>query len=95
MVDVWTIEGERMYIGPKGANNVTHQLLVRDPAKPNVRQFGQIETRPAILELDVDTLKFCISHSSAEVNESVPAKGVGYYLFTRVKPDDPEPAPPK
>lgn len=95
MVTVWTVEGETMYIGPKGATNVTHKLLVPDPAKPNVRQFGQIDTRPALLELDGDTLKFCVSLSSAEVKECVPGKGVNYYSFTRLPADAQEPYPPK
>ena len=95
MATVWTLEGEKMYIGPKGANNVTHKLLISDPAKPNVRQFGQIETRPTLLELDGDTLKLCKSLSDAEVKECVPGKGVNYYVFTRLPADAEEGYPPK
>jgi hypothetical protein len=95
----WTLEGEALYIGPKGGTNTHWYLPIPDPTNPSVRRIYQVNdgnTQAARVEVDGDTLKFCIGkNGQSELTECAVAKGVSYYLFTRVKPNDPDVNPPK
>lgn len=103
MTPVWVLEGEEFYVGPKAEGNYW-QLTIPDPAKPNVRKFahGRAATTnpyPAMVEADGDTLKFCYGvNATTDIASCAPAQNVYYYVFTRLKADDPAavaPNPPK
>lgn len=103
MTPVWVLEGEVFYVGPKAESNLW-QLTIPDPAAPNVRKFSNgrganPNPYPAMVEADGDTLRFCYGVDTAtEIAGCAPAKNVYYYVFTRLKADDPAavaPSPPK
>ena len=97
MTPVWVLEGEVFYVGPKVESSYW-QLTIPDPAKPNVRRFASgrnnTSTYPAMVAVDGDTLKFCYGFdSTTEIAECAPARNVHYYVFTRLKADDPAASP--
>lgn len=98
MTPVWVLEGESFYVGPKAEGN-HWQLSIPDATRPNVRKFahgrGTANPYPAMVEADGDTLRFCYaSDTSAQIDGCAPAKNVYYYVFTRLKADDPAASPP-
>ncbi len=60
-------------------------FTVIDPATPNLRRW---QTRPALFEVDGDTLYGCFpTDGRKELTECKPGKGVVYYVYTRMKDD--------
>jgi hypothetical protein len=97
MTPVWVLEGEVFYVGAKAEGNLW-QLTIPDPARPNVRKFahgrGSANPYPAMVEADGDTLRFCYGvDASTEIAGCAPAQNVYYYVFTRLKADDPAAQP--
>lgn len=80
----WVIENEWIYVDTKQPNPGSGSSFnVRDPAKPNERMWG---TRPAVFEVDGDTLRACYAHDGRkELTECKPGQGIHYYVFTRAK----------
>jgi len=99
MTPVWVLEGEAFYVGQKNEGNYW-QLTIPDPAKPDVRRFANgrsnTNTYPAMVSVEGDTLKFCYGFdATTDIAECAPARNVHYYVFTRLKADDPPASPPK
>lgn len=98
MTPVWVLEGEVFYVGQKAESNFW-QLTIPDPTHPDVRRFAHgrsnTSTYPAMVAVEGDTLKFCYGFdSNTDIAECAPAKNVHYYVFTRLKSEDPA-SPPK